>query len=561
VDGYAPAIWLSKNNIPTIFFYLNSRLQTLFSKNLVNWEKKQNLHSHLNNHTCKFLYTYHMETQTTLTKIKNSLKEIQWRWIFGATFAVFGSTQIIMFFIISINVARSSAAGNTISQEEIAQLSDTLGNWVGPFVFWGLAFIASMWVAIKVRVAPRAHGWILGVILAVSSWVLDATLSSSLEMQEFLSNLLVIPVAWFSAYRGEIILKNREAVYRTSQAIRGLDRSGMVKAIRKQLAGSSVVLIAFVDKDGDVDSASAWTSSPNRKVPLHIPSLQSTLEPATVLTGAQLALGDFNIHSLLVLPLSQVNETLIIGSRSKDSFSRNDTQNYLTIAEQVALSLENLKLIERARLTGVNEERQRLAAEIHDSLTQGFISIVTHLEIAEAKMENHPQELQDELQPLLNKVRQTARDNLTAARKMTWALRPDLQQVVPFAESIAKLTERWSTENKIAVSFSSSGDARQLHPDVATALLRTAREALNNIQKHAKSTQVTVTLTYMDTLVALDVRDNGQGINSESLSQRNDDSGFGLKSIRGQVEQLGGELTIESNAGKGTTIAVALPIV
>jgi len=157
-------------------------------------------------------------------------------------------------------------------------------------------------------------------------------------------------------------------------------------------------------------------------------------------------------------------------------------------------------------------------------------------------------------------VRQTARDNLTAARQMTWALRPDLQQVVPFAESIAKLTERWSTENKIALSFSSSGDARQLHPDVATALLRTTREALNNIQKHAGATQVTVTLTYMDALVVLDVQDNGQGINSESLSPRNDASGFGLKSIREQVEQLGGELTIENNAGKGTTIAVALPI-
>jgi len=469
-----------------------------------------------------------METQTTLTQIKNSLKELQWRWIFGATFAVFGSTQIIMFFIISINVARGSAAGNTISQEEIAQLSDTLGNWVGPVVFWGLAFIASMWVALKVRAVPRAHGWILGLILAILSWIMDAALSPSLELHEFLSNLLVIPVAWFGAYRGEIIIKDREAVYRTSQAIRGADRFGMVKAIGEQLAGSSVVLIALVNKDGDVDSTSAWTSSPKQKVPSHIPMLQTSLEPASVLTGSQLSLSDSNIHSLLVLPLSQADETLIVASRSKDGFSRNHIQNYLTIAD--------------------------------DSLTQGFISIVTHLEIAEAKMENHPQDLQDELPPLLNKARQTARDNLTAARQMTWALRPDLQEGVPLAESIAKLTERWSTENKIAVSFSSSGNAYQLHPDVETALLRTAREALNNIQKHAGATQVTVTLTYMDMLLALDVQDNGLGFESEAQSISNNDGGFGLKSIREQVEQLGGELTVESNAGKGTTIAVALPI-
>jgi len=469
-------------------------------------------------------------------------------------------TQIVMFFLISINVARSSAAGNTLSQEEILQLSDTLGNWVGPFIFWGLAFAASIWLAIKIRVAPRTHGWVFGLILAVVSWTLDAALSPSLEFYEFFSNLLVIPVAWFAAYRGEIVLKNREAVYRTSQAIRGADRSEMVKAIGKQLAGSLVVLIAFVDKNGNVASASAWTSSSNQMIPSSLPSLQTTLEPASVLKGSNLPLSGSNIHSLLVLPLSQVDETLVVGSRSRDGFSRNDIQNYLTIAEQVALSLENLKLLEQAHQMGVAQERQRLAAEIHDSLTQGFISIVTHLEVAEAKLEQHPKELHDDLQPLLNQARQTARDNLTAARQMTWALRPDLGQVVPLAESLAGLADNWASKSGIPVEFSSSGNARQLHPDVETALLRTAREALTNIQKHAQATQVTVTLTYMDTLVALDVQDNGRGCNSESIYQRKSGGGFGLNSIREQIEQLGGELTIESKQGKGCTVAIALPI-
>jgi signal transduction histidine kinase len=260
-----------------------------------------------------------------------------------------------------------------------------------------------------------------------------------------------------------------------------------------------------------------------------------------------------------MLPLSQIDETLVVGSRSRDGFSRTSIQNYLTIAEQVALSLENLKLLEQAHQTGVSQERQRLAAEIHDSLTQGFISIVTHLEVAEAKLEQHPEELRADLQGLLNQARQTARDNLTAARQMTWALRPDLQQVVPLAESLATLIENWAAKSSIPVAFSSSGDAHQLHPDVETALLRTAREALTNIQKHAQATQVTVTLTYMDTLVALDVQDNGKGCDAESLSQSDLGSGFGLKSIQEQVEQLGGELTVESQSGKGCTVAISIP--
>jgi signal transduction histidine kinase len=503
-----------------------------------------------------------MEMQKTFTQIKNSLKEVQWRWIFGATFAVFVATQIIMFFIISINVARSSAAGNTLSQDEIMQLSDTLGTWIGPFVFLSLTFFTALWLAIKVRIAPRLHGLMIGSVLASISLISEVVLSTSLDWNEILfSGILVLPVGWLGGYRGEVILKNREAVYRTSQAIRGADRSGMVKAIKEQLAGPSVALIAFVDQDGDVDRVSAWTPSPNQTIPTSLPTQQITPQEATVLKGAQLPLADAGIHSLLVLPLSHVNETLLVGSRSRDGFSRNDVQNYLTIAEQVALSLENLKLLEQAHQTGITQERQRLAAEIHDSLTQGFISIVTHLEVAEARLEKQPEALREDLQGLLNQARKTARDNLTAARQMTWALRPDLEQVVPLTESLGKLTDNWAGTNDIPVEFSTSGDARQLHPDIETAVVRTAREALNNIQKYAQATQVTVTLTYMDTLVALDVQDNGRGCDPASLSQKKSGGGFGLKSIREQAEQLGGELTLESEPGKGCTVAIALPII
>ncbi len=492
-------------------------------------------------------------------EIKNITK-LQWRWIFSAVFAVLGVTEIVMFLAISIFVARSSAAGHTLSYTEIIQISDTFGMWMSPFISLSFAFIAALWLAIKVRVAPRLHGLMIGLLLASISVIADGLFSPSLEWHEILfSGILVIPVGWLGGYRGEIILKNRDAVYRTSQAIRGADRSGMVKAIGEQLASPSVVLIALVNKDGDVDVASAWTSSQNMTIPASIPSFRPTPEPATVLTGKQLPQADSTIHSLLVLPLSNVNETLIIGSRSRDGFSRTSIQNYLTIAEQVALSLENLKLVEQARQAGISQERQRLAAEIHDGLTQGFISIVTHLEVAEAKMEKEPLEVRASYQGLLNQIRQTARENLTAARQMTWALRPDLQKGVPLPDALESLANRWSSTNDVPVTFSYSGHLRQLHPDIETALLRTLREALNNIRKHADATQVTATLTYLDTLVALDVQDNGKGFNPENQFSADADGGFGLKSLQEQAERLGGELSVESEIGKGSTIAIAIP--
>jgi len=168
--------------------------------------------------------------------------------------------------------------------------------------------------------------------------------------------------------------------------------------------------------------------------------------------------------------------------------------------------------------------------------------------------------VRNNFQSVLDQARQTARDNLTAARQMTWALRPDLQEGMPLVDALAKLGKRWSDANNIPLTVSSSGDARQLHPDIETVLLRTAREALNNTWKHAQATQVTVTLTYLDSLVALDVQDNGKGFGTESASLSDTEGGFGLKSIDEQVKQLGGELTVESNVSKGTTIAVSLPI-
>ena len=160
-----------------------------------------------------------MKTQPS--QPRSTLKDIQWRWIFGAIFAVNGLIQIIMFFIISIYVARSSAAGNTLNQAEILQLSDTLGLNVGPFVFMGLTFLVAMWLAIKVRVAPRLHGLVLGLVLTTFALITDYALSPSLDAPEIYNTLLAIPMAWFASYRGEKILKNREAVYRTSQAISG----------------------------------------------------------------------------------------------------------------------------------------------------------------------------------------------------------------------------------------------------------------------------------------------------------------------------------------------------
>ena len=492
-----------------------------------------------------------------LSTHKTEWREIQWRWVFGITLAVIGVTSIIIFVGLAIYATSQATLGEVPSREEMNQVSELVGVYIGPLLLLGVTFLSTMWLTTKTGTAPRMHGLLIGLFVGLTSLLLDFLFSPALKWSEVPANLLAPLCGWLGGYRSEIILSHRETVYRTSQAIKGASRVGIVRAIGEHLADSTIAIIALVTKQGSMTAH--WTSSPKIQVPASIPGLQAITEPATVLQGGQLPRQVADIRSVLVLPLSQVDEILLVGSYSRNGFSRTDIRNYLTITEQIALSLENLQLIEQARRTGITQERERLAAEIHDGLTQGFISIVTHLEVAEARLENHPPAVQTDLQSLLDQARQTARDNLTTARRMTWALRPDLQQGLPLVDALTNLTQRWSTANDIPITFTPSGEARRLHPDVETALLRTAREALNNIQKHAQADRVTATLTYFDTLVAIDVADNGQGFDPAADFLTQIDGGFGLKSLQTEAERLGGELSIESAPGTGCTIALSIP--
>jgi len=486
-----------------------------------------------------------------------ALPKLRWGWILGTSFIILNLVSATIFLITALYATSRAVMGEIPDQAQVEMFTEIVGRWVGPISNFIFTFAATTWLALRLREAPRAHGFFVGFFVSLAGIFYEIATSNPIAPDEWLAALATIGIGWLGGVWGQGILENQEALYHTSQAISGQDKVGMLTAIGEQLASPSVAWVALADENGNLDSDTAWAFSSSQHIPKSIPPIHSQPKLATFIKTDSLPQPIPAIRSLLILPLSNVDESLIIASRNRRGFSRTETQNYQTIAEQISLSLENLKLVEQARQAGIIEERQRLAAEIHDGLTQGFISIVTHLEVFEAKMEQQPPEVWTDFQGLLNQVRQIARENLTAARKMTWALRPDLQKGVPLPDSLEKLVNDWSAGDDISVSFSHSGNMRQLHPDIETALLRTLREALNNIQKHAEATQVMATLTYLDTLVALDIQDNGQGFDIETISPKH--GGFGLKSLHEQAERLGGELSVESEIGKGCTIAISIP--
>lgn len=207
------------------------------------------------------------------------------------------------------------------------------------------------------------------------------------------------------------------------------------------------------------------------------------------------------------------------------------------------------ELEQTSRQAGVLEERQRLAREIHDTLAQGFASIVVQLEAAEVAAQNETWAGR-----YLEQARAAAREGLSEARRMVWAMRPEILENTSLPEALGRLLRRWQEESGVRAEFTLTGEARPLHPELEVGLLRIAQEALANIRKHSKARHATLTLSYLDDMVLMDVQDDGVGLQPPSSGS------FGLRSMRERVEALGGHMTVESEAGQGTTLAFSLPL-
>ncbi|SNY64305.1 sensor histidine kinase [Paractinoplanes atraurantiacus] len=210
------------------------------------------------------------------------------------------------------------------------------------------------------------------------------------------------------------------------------------------------------------------------------------------------------------------------------------------------------QLLIHARAAGVLDERQRMAGEIHDTLAQGLAGIITQLQAAEHTMDRRH----------MTTAITLARESLAEARRTVHAVEPSLLAEAQLPGAVEELAHRWSQTNEIAATVTTTGDARPMHPDVEVALLRTAQEALTNVAKHARATEVTLTLSYMEDLVTLDVRDDGSGFDpTANRSPGTRHGGFGLTAMRHRLQRLTGHLTIESEPGAGTALSATVPAI
>jgi signal transduction histidine kinase len=143
------------------------------------------------------------------------------------------------------------------------------------------------------------------------------------------------------------------------------------------------------------------------------------------------------------------------------------------------------------------------------------------------------------------------------------ALRPEPLERARLPEAIADMARRWSETASVALHFETTGRAMPLLAELEVTLFRVAQEALTNVAKHAHASRVGLTLSYMEDVVLLDVRDDGDGFTSGAVpavvGHPDPGHGFGLKAMEQRLSRVGGTLEIESAPGEGTAISASVP--
>jgi signal transduction histidine kinase len=247
-----------------------------------------------------------------------------------------------------------------------------------------------------------------------------------------------------------------------------------------------------------------------------------------------------------------------------------------TLAENAGLQRQ---LLVQAREAGTLDERQRMAREIHDTLAQGLIGIITQLQAAEQaaeqaagqapeQAEQAPAQAPERWRAHFGAATRLARESLAEARRSVDALRPQPLETAGLGEALAGVAERWSALHGVTVQVGTTGTARPMRPEAELALLRAAQEALANVARHARASSVTLTLGYLDREVTLDVRDDGHGFATPPAADApaadtpipaGTGGGFGLRAMRERIEALSGTLRVHSEPGSGTTVSARVP--
>ena len=262
--------------------------------------------------------------------------------------------------------------------------------------------------------------------------------------------------------------------------------------------------------------------------------------------------GWVRVASIPLMAKGQSLGTINLFTKHSESLFVEHIQLLAAIGQQIGIALENAQLYEQAQLLAMAEERQRLARDLHDSVTQALYGITLHAEAAHRMLAAG-----DTMQAAdnLTDLRETAQEALREIRLLIFELRPPILEEQGLVAALRARLESVESRSglKTAFDFENQLQQNRLPLDLEMGLYRIAQEALNNILKHADAQVVRINLSAPNGHVILEIIDDGQGFNpNEGRGQGR----LGLNTMHERAALLGGQLTIASRPGEGTQVTV-----
>lgn len=225
--------------------------------------------------------------------------------------------------------------------------------------------------------------------------------------------------------------------------------------------------------------------------------------------------------------------------------------------EQLRVSHEQLRSLSAHLETIREEERKRIAHDLHDETSQLLASLTAHLEAALGTLPTSA----SKSRAMIKKAETLTIRILDQLHKLIYELRPSLLDDLGLVAAIGSLIESHLEAAGVKVNFKTTGEERRLPTPVETTLFRVTQEAFNNIARHAHARNVNVRAHFKRSAIKISIKDNGKGFDvDETIRSKSGLRGFGLLTMKERVELVHGSFNIQSRPGGGTEITIEIPL-
>ena len=380
--------------------------------------------------------------------------------------------------------------------------------------------------------------------------IIAATVSQSLELQKVLEDALDKVLEIMRLSHGEILLFDAESGSIVPRVYRGIS-SQLALEIQAFSVGEGIPgLVAQLEQPALIEDDLAADPRFLRRSLVAREGLKSMV--SVPLRSKNRVVGVLDLFSSNVLSLTPEQLRLLVA-----------------IGDQIGVAVENARLLEELKtkeqmrlqllekvITAQEDERKRVARELHDETGQSLTSMIVGLKVLES-MANLP-----EITEKAAELRALGGEILRDVHDLAFQLRPSVLDHLGMVAAIQRLVEDYSQKVGFHIDLQVFGfDGRRLPPATETALYRLVQEALTNVTKHAQAKNVSVILRRGEASVLAIVEDDGKGFNvAEVMGYAAKEKKLGLYGMEERAALVGGKLTIESTPGKGTTVFVDVPL-